>query len=77
MPYPNEHSCRIRQPGEFQSNSFRRIKQGKLSIIIGRLKGKTTTTTQAYRYPKSSWTPGEARAHCQKAGGSFEPAKKG
>lgn len=77
MPYPSEHSCRIRQPGEFQENSFRRIKQGKLSIIIGRLKGKTTTTAQAYRYPKESWTEAAARDHCQKQGGSFEAAAKG
>jgi len=77
MPYPSEHACRIRQPGEFQENSFRRIKQGKLSIIIGKLKGKTTTTTQAFRYPKESWTADEARAHCKKQGGSFEAASSG
>lgn len=74
MPYPSEHACRIRQPGEFEPNSFRRIKQGKLSIIIGKLKGKTTTTAQAYRYPKDAYTEAEARAACEKAGGSFEAA---
>lgn len=74
MPYPNEHSCRIRQPGEFEQKSFRRIKQGKLSIIIGRLKGKTTTTTQAFRYPKDDWSEAEARKHCKEQDGSFEPA---
>lgn len=77
MPYPSEHSCRIRQPGEFQPNSFRRITQGKLSIIIGRLRGKTTTTAQAYRYPKEDWSETEARTHCRKAGGSFEAAASG
>lgn len=76
MPYPNEHSCRIRQPGEFQPNSFRRIQQKKLSMIIGRLKGKTTTTTQAYRYPTDSYSEAEARAHCKEQGGTFEPAAK-
>jgi len=75
MPYPNEHACRIRPPGDFQPKSFRRIKQGKLSIIIGRLKGKTTTTAQTYRYPKDQWSVAEARAHCRKAGGSFEAAE--
>lgn len=74
MPYPNEHSCRVREPGSFEANSFRRMKQGKLSIIIGRLKGKTTTTTQAYRYPTSDWGADEAQAHCAKAGGRFEAA---
>jgi hypothetical protein len=50
------------------------MKNGKLSIIIGRLKGKSSTTTQAYRYPTSDWTVEEARAHCEKAGGRFEAA---
>ena len=47
MPYENEHACRIREPNEFQKKSFRRIKKGSLSIIIGKLLGKSTTTTQA------------------------------
>jgi hypothetical protein len=50
------------------------MKQGKLSIIIGRLKGKTSTTTQAFRYPKDEWTAAAARAHCKAQGGSFEAA---
>ena len=72
MPYPNESSCRIREPGSFEANSFRRMKNGKLSIIIGKLKGKSSTTTQAYRYPTSEWSLQEARSHCEKAGGRFE-----
>lgn len=50
------------------------MKNGRLSIIVGRLKGEKTTTAQAYRYPKSVWTEEAARAHCSKEGGSFEPA---
>lgn len=78
-PYPNEHACRVREPGEFQKNSFRRISRkadGKtLNIIIGRLKGKTTTTTQAFRYPKTEWTADQARQHCKRNNGkTFEPA---
>lgn len=76
MPYENEHSCRIKSPDLFEQNSFRRITQGKLSIIIGKLKGKDTTTTQAYRYPKEDWTEEEASKHCEKNGGEFHPAKK-
>jgi hypothetical protein len=83
MPYPNEHACRIKPPGDFQQGSFRRIKRGsktgardgkQLSIIIGRPKGKTTTTTQAYRYPADAWTAEQARSHCKEEGGSFEAA---
>lgn len=74
MPYPNEHACRIRQPGEFEKGSFRRIARGGRSLIIGRLKGKTTTTTQAIRYPKDRFTAEQARENCKKHGGSFEAA---
>lgn len=74
MPYPNEHACRLRQPSEFNADSFRRIQEGKLSIIVGRLKGQDSTTAQAYRYPIDNWGEDEARAHCQDAGGQFEAA---
>lgn len=76
MPYPNEHSCRIKSPGLFQKDSFKRIESGKLSIIIGRLKGKTTTTTQAFRYPVDAYTELAARKHCQENKGTFEAAIK-
>jgi ATP-dependent protease ClpP protease subunit len=78
-PFPNEHACRVRDPKDFQKGSFRRISRnsdGKtLDIIIGRLKGKTTTTTQAFRYPKDEWTESQARKHCNDHDGKlFEPA---
>jgi len=71
MPYPLEYSCRILSPDKFQKNSFRRIARGKLSIIIGRLKGKKTTTTQAFRYPKNRWSKEQARKHCEEHKGTF------
>ena len=78
MPYPNEHSCRLRNPNDFQKNSFRRMKrehEGKpYSVIIGKLKGETKTTEQAYRYDKKTWSTAEARSHCKDHGGTFEPA---
>jgi len=86
MPYPNEHSCRLHDPDEYQKNSFRRIERGtkgrgaetgkKLSMIIGKRQGKTTTETQAYRYSTEVWSEAEARAHCKEAGGAFEAASK-
>jgi hypothetical protein len=49
---------------------------GKIyDAIIGFLKGGGSET-QALRYPKKSWTEGEARAHCKEAGGSFEAARE-
>jgi hypothetical protein len=78
VPFPNESSCRIKEPGNFQKGSFRRISQksgGKVFyIIIGRLKGKTTTTAQAYRYPIKGWTIAQARSHCSEHDGRFEAA---
>jgi hypothetical protein len=77
MPLPNEHSCRIRQPGDFQPDSFRRMVQGKLAMIVGRLKGESGTTVQTFRYPTDSWSEKEAREHCSAQGGHFEGAMTG
>ena len=78
MPLPGEHSCRIRNPADFQKDSFRRTKQtsdGKtLWLIVGRLKGAVKTTLQAFRYPKGTWTAAQARSHCEKQDGSFTAA---
>lgn len=78
MPYPNEHACRLRDPGDFQSDSFRRTTRkhdGKeYSVIMGRLKGQDTMTEQAYRYNKGTWTAESARSHCSDHDGSFEAA---
>ena len=79
MPFPNEHACRIREPGDFESDSFRRIdeeSEGKtISLIIGRLKGEQETTLQSFRYLKDIWEPEEARQHCTEHDGLlFEPA---
>jgi len=80
-PYPNEHSCRLRDPKDFQPDSFRsttRKHNGKeYRVIMGKLKGETTMTEQGYRYPKDIWTEAEARKHCEDHKGiRFEPAVK-
>jgi len=78
VPYPNEHSCRLRDPGDFEEGSFRRIQVGsgdnEHSAIIGRLKGEKNTTIQTLRYPTETYTEARARARCQAHGGRFEPA---
>ena len=73
-PYPNEHSCRLKDPSGFQAKSFGRVKRGKVSLIMARLKGERTMTLQAIRYPTSSWSEAEAKKNCHDKGGSFEPA---
>jgi len=77
-PFPNEHSCRLKNPDDFKEGSFRRTSRTsdgkKYSVIMGRLKGETTMTEQAYRYDKEIWQAGEARTHCKEHEGSFEAA---
>ncbi len=63
----NEIRYRIRNPGGFQQDSFRRIaiQQSKPRVygIIGKMEGETTTTLQALRFPKGDgWTIPKARA---------------
>ncbi len=79
MPFPQEHSCRLRDPGEFRDGSMRRTQRfhkGKpYGIIMGKLKNETTMTEQAYRYNKRVWQAGEAKAHCSEHDGRFEAAE--
>jgi len=79
-PYLNEHACRLREPSDFQEDSFKRMTResgGKeYSIVLARLKGKETLTEQAYRYNIDTWPESQAKEHCQKHKGSFEPAKE-
>src|SRR3972149_5703320 len=80
-PFANEHACRLRNPGEFQDDSFRRISrshEGKRdAVIMGRLKGQTTLTEQAFRYPKDIWTASEAGGQCRSHDGRFEERRGG
>ena len=79
-PYPHEHACRLLDPDKFQDNSFRRTTResdGKeYSVILGKLKGKTAMTEQAYRYDRTIWEEDEAREHCDDHDGTFEAAKE-
>lgn len=80
MPFPNEHACRLREPGEFQDDSFRRItretSEGKSFDVIRADRQDTgETQDQSHRYPTSRWSEDEARQHCQEHDGiKFEPA---
>jgi len=75
MPYPNEHGARLRDPGDFDPETFRRVKGGTLfaripvpdsvSVIWGKLKGHSlpedNPIAQALRFPVESWTEERAR----------------
>jgi HK97 family phage prohead protease len=79
MPYENEHACRLREPGDFEKDSFRRTsrkhKGKEYDVIMGKLKGDDSMTEQAYRYKKNKWTASEAKSHCKEHDGKFEAAK--
>jgi hypothetical protein len=72
MPYPNEHSARLQDPGKF--DSFGRSKGGRLyggalivpvtiSVVWGHPKGgpPAAAIPQALRFPTGDWTEEEAR----------------
>lgn len=76
MPFPNEHSARLRNPDDFDPKSFRRTAGGRLfggrievpqsvGIVWAKLKGKAEASDppmpQALRFKKSSWTAEAAK----------------
>ena len=76
MPYPNEHACRLKDPGKY--NRFRRgsrtSSNGKVYSIIFGILGANKSEEQAYRYNKTTWSASEARSHCNRHNGRFEAA---
>lgn len=77
MPYPNEHSCRLKEPNydEYRRGNCDQKHNGKcIDVIYGIRNGKSET--QALRYKTSIWNESDARAHCDSRGGSFHPASK-
>lgn len=67
-------------PSRFEPESMRsKDLGGGIRLIIGKLKGQTTMTTQAVRFDKDKFTPEEARAWLKKHGYkpmSFERSEK-
>ncbi len=77
MPYPTEHSCRLRDPGEFsefrRSNGARKHKGKSYDVIYGKQKSDGAWSEQAYRYDAKTWDAADAKAHCQShKGKTFE-----
>lgn len=79
-PYPNEHSCRLRDPGtlDIVGSGEHKTNDKTYRVIFGKPKGKPKagSVEQAYRYPVKTWSGEEARKHCQEHDGHFEPATK-
>jgi len=78
-PYPNEHSCRLEDPGKYKKfarkNCYKKHDDKCIDYIFGVI-SEDESELQAMRYPKDIWTVDAARAHCKDAGGSFEAAKE-
>ena len=78
MPYPNEHSCRLADPGQFDRFARQMCGQkhnGKcIDVILGIKAGKSQV--QALRYMKDMWTEAAARDHCATRDGAFEAASE-
>lgn len=81
MPYPNEHAARVLHPNDFVPDSFASwALSGGVRIILGRLKGETNTTVQAYRFPVRLFTAEQAKEWLQEHDVEyvrFEPATEG
>ncbi|MFH0957710.1 MAG: hypothetical protein V1897_03315 [Pseudomonadota bacterium] len=65
MPYPNEHACRLAEPGKFDTFARKNceMKHGKrcIDVIFGIKSGKSEM--QAMRYSKEVWSADEAKKH--------------
>ena len=75
MPFPGEHSARLKNPKDFAADSFRRTNGGTIygkikvpktiAIIWAKLKGKSKPSDpvipQALRFPTKSWSVQKAK----------------
>lgn len=75
-PFPNEHSARIKSPGLFDEDTFRRKKDGTIygskkvpstvSVMWAKLKGSAgpedNPIPQSIRFPTENWTAAQAKA---------------
>ena len=83
MPLPNQHAARMKDPGEFEKGSFRRVndKFGPgIDAIFGRLKGKSTLTLQSIHFDSSKFTSSQAKTWLKEhdySAASFEAATGG
>jgi len=76
-PDITEHYIRLRQkdPNDFEKDTFRTIPLSQsrgIKAIIGRLKGKTTTTIQSYLFEKEKWNVKDAQTWVKKHQSSID-----
>jgi HK97 family phage prohead protease len=75
-PYPNEHSCRLADPNDFDKFARKNCAEksgGKcIDVIYGIKDGKSEI--QSLRFKKGDWDADAAKKHCAKRKGTFEAA---
>jgi len=64
-PYPNEHACRIKDPGQYDRFRRQNDKFGKGIHAIWGIKEGEPVELQAIRFSKDKFTAEEARAWCK------------
>jgi hypothetical protein len=77
-PYPNEHACRLVEPvanAETRRKNGAQEHEGKKYDVIYQKQGDSWVQ-QSYRYPKTTWTAAEAKAHCKNHKGRFDAASE-
>ena len=78
-PYENEHSCRLKPPGDYKTcrRTTRKSDGKEYSILTCQRKDDATKwEEQAFRYNKQTWSESEAKTHCKEHDGTFEAARK-
>lgn len=80
MPFPNEHSCRLADPDQYEDfrreNEFREDDGRQIDAILGILEDGSTEV-QALRYPIEDWSADAAESHCTSEEGIlFEEAEE-
>ena len=76
MPYPNEHSCRLKPPNYkrySRKNCYQKHDNKCIDYVFG-INAPNQSELQSMRYKKDVWTAEDARKHCEDNDGSFEEA---
>jgi len=77
-PYPEEHSCRLENPDDFdkfrRQNCAQKHDNKCIDVIYGIKDNKSKI--QALRYKTSIWKVDDAEEHCKSRKGTFEKAKE-
>lgn len=78
-PFPNEHACRMKDPGGFdkfaRKNCAQKHDDKCIDVIYGIKEG--TSEIQSLRFKKAVWEASAAKSVCAARGGKFEAASSG